>query len=636
MLGGGDGKGFSLPDPTNSCGVLIRTDCARGAVRISAGRPFDAGLSEQIIDHGLARTRGGFENAPADVGIENGCYTVRCRDPAALILWSATIHKPSATIDTSMFDLREYAIDVKTVFRNASPATLYQEALQYEKGATLSNTGSLIAYSGGKTGRSPKDKRIVQHPESENDVWWGPVNMGLHENVFCVNRERAIDYLNTRDRLYCVDGYAGWDPQYRLKVRVICARPYHALFMHNMLIRPTRHELTEFGEPDSLILNAGAFPANRYTTGMTSKTSVDLSLERREVVILGTQYAGEMKKAVFTLMNYLMPRQNVLPMHCSATAEPSTGKSSVLFGLSGTGKTTLSVDPERQLIGDDEHCWSDEGVFNIEGGCYAKAIYLTREAEPQIFDALRYGAVLENVVYDEADHHVDFADSSITENTRGSYPIEYISNARIPCIAKHPTDVIFLTCDAFGTLPPVSRLTPEQAEYHFISGYTAKVAGTEVGVTEPEATFSPCFGGPFLVWHPGKYAKLLSKKIVQHQAKVWLINTGWSGGPYGIGERIKLPYTRAILNAIHAGHLSDARTQREPYFGLTVVTECPGVPNEILIPRNTWSDPSAYDETANKLALLFRENFKSYADGVSADVLAAEPTGLDSQQQSIA
>ncbi|WP_372894378.1 phosphoenolpyruvate carboxykinase (ATP) [Stieleria sp.] len=524
-----------------------------------------------------------------------------------------------------MLDLSEYQIDVKNVFRNASPATLYEEALRYEKQATLADTGALIAYSGDKTGRSPKDKRIVEHPESSDDVWWGSVNIGLHENAFCVNRERAIDYLNTRERLYVLDAFAGWDPKYRIKVRVICARPYHALFMHNMLIRPTREELADFGEPDCVIINAGAFPANRYTTGMTSKTSVDLSLERREVVILGTQYAGEMKKAVFTLMNYLMPRSNVLPMHCSATSDTDTGQSSVLFGLSGTGKTTLSADPKRELIGDDEHCWTDDGVFNIEGGCYAKAIYLTRDAEPQIFDALRYGAVLENVVYDQADHHVDFANASITENTRGAYPIEYIPNAKIPCIAEHPTDVIFLTCDAFGVLPPVSKLTPEQAEYHFISGYTAKVAGTEVGVTEPEATFSPCFGGPFLVWHPGKYAELLSKRITQHKAGVWLINTGWSGGAYGEGSRMKLSYTRAILDAIHSGALKTAPTEKEPCFGLEVVTQVPDVPDEMLLPRNTWGDPAAYDATAARLAELFHKNFVTYADGVSAAVRAAGP-----------
>jgi len=527
--------------------------------------------------------------------------------------------------DLPMFDLKDYGIEVSDVLRNPSPATLYEEALRSDAGSTLSNTGALIAYSGDKTGRSPRDKRVVKHPESAGDVWWGPVNIDIDDSVFCVNHERAIDYLNTRRRLYCIDGFAGWDPDYRLKVRVICARPYHALFMHNMLIRPTREELAEFGSPDCVIFNAGAFPANRYTTGMTSKTSVDLSLERKEVVILGTQYAGEMKKAVFTLMNYLMPRQGVLPMHCSATAHPESGSSSILFGLSGTGKTTLSADPRRELVGDDEHCWTENGIFNIEGGCYAKAIFLTREAEPEIFDALRYGAVLENVVYDEADHHVDFANTTITENTRGAYPIEYISNARVPCVAGHPTDVIFLTCDAFGVLPPVSRLTPAQAEYHFISGYTAKVAGTEVGITEPQATFSPCFGGPFLVWHPGKYAELLARKIDRHKAGVWLVNTGWSGGAYGTGSRIKLPFTRAILDAIHSGELADAPVEREPFFGLDVVTACPGIPADILMPKQTWADPQAYDSAAAKLAALFRENFRTYEDGVRDEVLAAAP-----------
>ena len=525
-----------------------------------------------------------------------------------------------------MVDLSEYKIEVDTVHRNASPPVLYQEAFRYDRAASLSNLGALIAYSGDKTGRSPKDKRVVRHPDSEGEVWWGPVNIGLDESIFCVNRERAIDYLNTRSELYCVDAFAGWDPSYRLKVRVICARPYHALFMHNMLIRPTADELAEFGTPDCVILNAGAFPANRYTAGMTSKTSVDLSLERKEVVILGTEYAGEMKKAVFTLMNYLMPKRGVLSMHCSATVDPTTDASSVLFGLSGTGKTTLSADPRRELVGDDEHCWTENGIFNIEGGCYAKAIYLTREAEPEIFDALRFGAVLENVVYDEADHHVEFTDSSITENTRGAYPIEFIPNARIPCVAGHPTHVIFLTCDAFGVLPPVSRLTPAQAEFHFISGYTAKVAGTEVGVTDPEATFSPCFGGPFLVWHPSKYAELLSENIVRHDAKVWLVNTGWSGGPHGVGQRINLAHTRAILDAIHAGALSDAPTERDPFFGLDMVTACPDVPADMLVPRRTWSDPDEYDEAARKLAALFRKNFSAYADGVSEAVRAAGPS----------
>ncbi|MEZ5944125.1 MAG: phosphoenolpyruvate carboxykinase (ATP) [Planctomycetaceae bacterium] len=521
--------------------------------------------------------------------------------------------------------LESHNIFVKDVRRNLAPCSLYEEAIHYEPGTTISDTGALIAYSGEKTGRSPKDKRVVQHSDSQNDVWWGPVNFPLDETTFMINRERAIDYLNTRERLYVVDAFAGWDPEHRIKVRVICSRPYHALFMWNMLIRPTTEELREFGEPDLVIFNAGRFPANRYTSGMTSTTSVDLSLERKEVIILGTEYAGEMKKAVFTYMNYFMPKQRVLSMHCSATADKETGKSAVLFGLSGTGKTTLSADPNRHLIGDDEHCWTDTGVFNIEGGCYAKAVYLTRDAEPQIFDALRFGAVLENVVYDEGDHHVDFDNTSITENTRGAYPIEYIENARIPCIAGHPENVIFLTCDAFGVLPPVARLTPEQAEYHFISGYTAKVAGTEMGVTEPQATFSPCFGGPFLVWHPGKYASLLSDKLLSHNAKVWLINTGWTGGPYGVGQRMKLKYTRAMVNAIYSGELSDAPSEKDPVFGFDIITKCPTVPDEVMLPRKTWDNPAEYDKTAQKLATLFANNFKTYTDGVSEAVCAAGP-----------
>ncbi len=525
------------------------------------------------------------------------------------------------------FKLDRHGIEVDRILRNPSPATLYEEAIRLDKRAAISDRGALIAYSGDKTGRSPKDKRVVRHPESERDVWWGPVNIPLEETAFMVNRERAIDYLNTRQTIYCIDGFAGWDEKYRLKVRVICARPYHALFMHNMMIRPTREELADFDKPDTVIYNAGAFPANRYTSGMTSKTSVDLNLETREIVILGTEYAGEMKKGIFTLMNYLAPRDGVLSMHCSATADRQSGRTSVLFGLSGTGKTTLSADPKRMLIGDDEHCWSDEGIFNIEGGCYAKAIYLTRDAEPQIFEALRYGAVLENVVYDEASHNVEFADTSITENTRGAYPLEYVDNARIPAVGGHPSDVIFLTCDAFGVLPPVSKLTPDQAQYYFLSGYTAKVAGTEMGVTEPQATFSPCFGGPFLVFHPTKYASLLAEKLQKHKSCVWLVNTGWTGGAYGTGSRIKLAMTRAIIDAIHSGELANAPTAADLVFGFDVVTKCPGVPDEVLIPEKNWGDASAFEATRKKLADLFRTNFAKFSDQAGRAVAEAGPKG---------
>ncbi len=522
------------------------------------------------------------------------------------------------------FSLKTHGINVPTIIRNAAPAVLYELALRHEKGTAISATGALVALSGEKTGRSPKDKRVVDEASSNKNVWWGNVNIKLDEHTFEINRERAIDYLNTRDFLYCVDGYAGWDPKYRIKVRVICARAYHALFMYNMLIRPTAAQLADFGEPDYVIYNAGSFPANRYTTGMTSTTSIDLNFAAREVVLLGTQYAGEMKKGVFTIMHYLMPARGVLSMHCSAT-EGEGGDTSILFGLSGTGKTTLSADPKRKLIGDDEHAWSDDGIFNIEGGCYAKVINLTEQAEPDIYRALRFGSVLENVVYDEATRAVDYESTKITDNTRGSYPIEFIPNAKVPSVGVHPGNIIFLTCDAFGVLPPVSKLTAEQAMYHFISGYTAKVAGTEVGVKEPEATFSPCFSGPFLVWHPTKYAELLAAKMNAHKADAWLVNTGWSGGPYGVGARMKLGYTRALIDAIHSGELANIATVEDPIFGLQVPKSCPGVPEQILTPKNTWKDPAAYDEMARKLAFLFKENFTKYQEGASAAVRAAGP-----------
>ncbi len=524
----------------------------------------------------------------------------------------------------SAFDLEPHGIHVRNILRNVSPAKLYEEGLNHEKGTAISSTGALIAMSGSKTGRSPKDKRVVRHPNSETNIWWGSVNIGIEEHVFDINRERAVDYLNTRDRLFVIDGFAGWDERYRIKVRVICERAYHALFMHNMLIRPNVHQLETFGMPDYVIYNSGKFPANRHTTGMTSKTSIDISFERQEMVILGTEYAGEMKKGVFTIMNYLMPKKGVLSMHCSANEGPS-GDVSIFFGLSGTGKTTLSADPNRALIGDDEHAWSEHGIFNIEGGCYAKCINLSAAAEPEIHAAIRFGAVLENVRYDEEARAVDYTDSKITENTRASYPIEYIENAKIPCLGAQPKNVIMLTCDAFSVLPPVSRLTPGQAMYHFISGYTAKVAGTETGVTEPEPVFSACFGAPFLVWHPAKYAELLAGKMRQHQTKVWLVNTGWSGGPYGTGKRMSIAHTRGIIDAIHSGALDTVEFEPDPTFGVAVPKSCPGVPTEVLLPRKTWKDPEKYDEMARKLAGLFRKNFEQFAGQTSEEVQAAGP-----------
>lgn len=517
-----------------------------------------------------------------------------------------------------------YNLKPQNLYRNASPAKLYKLAILTEDDTELSDKGALIAYSGDKTGRSPKDKRVVKSPESEDSIWWGEVNIPMNAAQFEINKERALDYLGIQDTLYVLDAFAGWDPKHRLKVRVICSRPYHALFMHNMLIRPTDQELAEFGEPDFTILNAGKFPANGHTEGMSSKTSIDLNIEAREMVILGTEYAGEMKKGVFTMMNYLMPKAGNLSMHCGATAAKDSEDSMVLFGLSGTGKTTLSADPNRRLIGDDEHVWTDDGIFNIEGGCYAKAIDLTEESEPEIFHALHFGAVLENVTIDDH-NHVNFADTSITQNTRGAYPIEFISNAKIPCVAGQPTDVVFLTCDAFGVLPPVAKLTPEQAAYHFISGYTAKVAGTEEGVLEPSATFSACFGAPFMVWHPGKYAGLLSARIAQNNVNVWLVNTGWIGGKYGVGSRIKLKYSRAIISAIAEGKLKDAKSFVDPYFGFDTVLECPGVPSEVLDPSTSWPDPEEYEKTASHLAGLFIKNFKKFESGVAPEILKAGP-----------
>ena len=520
-------------------------------------------------------------------------------------------------------DLSQYGITVQNVLRNAQPSVLYEQALARGEGEIVSS-GALAALSGEKTGRSPKDKRIVEAAPSSEDVWWGSVNIKLKEKTFEINKRRAIDFLNTRDQIYVVDGFAGWDPKHQKKIRIICLNAYHALFMHNMLIRPTAEQLESFGDPDYVIFNGGLFPANPLTNEMSSSTSVGLRFEKGEFVILGTQYAGEMKKGVFTIMNYLLPKAGVMSMHCSAN-EGKDGDVSLFFGLSGTGKTTLSADPARALIGDDEHGWSDDGVFNIEGGCYAKCINLSKESEPEIWDAIRYGSVVENVVYDRDTRVIDYTNQSITENTRCSYPVEYIPNAKIPCVGGHPKNVIFLTCDAFGVLPPVSKLTPEQAMYHFISGYTAKVAGTEMGVTEPEATFSACFGAAFMVWHPTKYAELLADQIAKNGSQAWLVNTGWSGGAYGTGARMSLKHTRAILDAIHDGSLQGAPTVTDEIFGLVVPTKCANVPDDLLIAKNTWADKAGYDEKAKHLASLFNKNFENFADRASDAIKNAGP-----------
>ncbi|KAL7101589.1 hypothetical protein ACP275_08G063400 [Erythranthe tilingii] len=502
------------------------------------------------------------------------------------------------------------------ILYNLSPAELYEQAIKYEKGSFITSSGALATLSGAKTGRSPKDKRVVRDETTEHELWGSP-NIEMDEHAFMVNRERAVDYLNSLDKVFVNDQFLNWDPENRIKVRIVSARAYHSLFMHNMCIRPTPEELEDFGTPDFTIYNAGQFPCNRYTHYMTSSTSVDLNLSRREMVILGTQYAGEMKKGLFGVMHYLMPKRQILSLH-SGSNMGKDGDVALFFGLSGTGKTTLSTDHNRYLIGDDEHCWSDKGVSNIEGGCYAKCIDLSREKEPDIWNAIKFGTVLENVVFEEHTREVDYSDKSVTENTRAAYPIEYIPNAKIPCVGPHPKNVILLACDAFGVLPPVSKLNLAQTMYHFISGYTALVAGTEEGIKEPQATFSACFGAAFIMLHPTKYAAMLAEKMQKHGATGWLVNTGWSGGRYGSGSRIKLAYTRKIIDAIHSGSLLNADYKKTEVFGLEIPTE--------------WPDKKAYNETLVKLAGLFKNNFEGFVshkigkdDKLTDEILAAGP-----------
>ncbi|DAA73407.1 TPA_exp: Uncharacterized protein A8136_4816 [Trichophyton benhamiae CBS 112371] len=556
---------------------------------------------------------------------------ILCQDPStsARAITDRPLARPShphTEIEEELHETAHIDYDRVAIIANPSVASLYEDALVYETGTAITCSGALTAYSGAKTGRSPLDKRIVKEDSSSKDVWWGPVNKAMSPEVWRINRERAVDYLNTRNRIYVVDGFAGWDPRYRINVRVVCARAYHALFMRNMLIRPSRAELEHF-HPDYVIYNAGSFPANRWTEGMTSATSVAINFAEKEMVILGTEYAGEMKKGVFTVLFYEMPvKHNVLTLHSSAN-QGKDGDVTVFFGLSGTGKTTLSADPKRALIGDDEHCWTDTGVFNIEGGCYAKCIGLSAEKEPDIFNAIRFGSVLENVVFNPETRTVDYDDSTLTENTRCAYPIEYIENAKIPCISDgHPKNIILLTCDARGVLPPISKLTPEQTMFHFISGYTSKMAGTEDGVTEPQATFSSCFAQPFLALHPMRYARMLADKIREHSANAWLLNTGWVGaGATTGGKRCPLKYTRAILDAIHSGDLAKADYEVYDTFNLHIPTSCPGVPSELLNPKTSWTGSADFKQEVTKLGVLFNDNFKKYADEATPEVIAAGP-----------
>ncbi|MFL5487879.1 MAG: phosphoenolpyruvate carboxykinase (ATP) [Gemmatimonadaceae bacterium] len=501
---------------------------------------------------------------------------------------------------------------------------LLQAAARRNEGE-FADMGPFVAVTTPHTGRSPNDKFVVEEPTSAKDVDWGKVNQPMSVDAYKRLHADVRKYLSDAPELFVQDLYCGADPSYRLSVRYMSPNAWHMAFVRNMFIRPELSDLPTF-DPNFTVLHAPEFEAEPARHGTRSNTFIVLNLAERTILIGGTRYAGELKKAMFTVMNYLLPKQGVLSMHCSANVGES-GDTALFFGLSGTGKTTLSADPNRGLIGDDEHGWSKDGIFNFEGGCYAKVINLSPESEPDIYQTTQmFGTVLENVVLDPATKKVRFSDQSITENTRASYPLHYIRNHVKGGRGGHPKNVVFLTADAFGVLPPIARLTPQQAMYYFLSGYTAKVAGTERGVKEPQPTFSACFGAAFLVWHAAKYAKMLGELLRQHQSNVWLINTGWSGGPYGTGKRIKLEYTRAIVNAALAGRLDKVKTQTDSMFGLAVPIEIDGVPSSVLNARGTWSDPAAYDLQAKRLAGMFRENFEKFGT-VEAATKNAGPKG---------
>jgi len=490
----------------------------------------------------------------------------------------------------------------------------------------LADMGPFCAVTSPHTGRSPNDKFVVKEPASEGDVDWGKVNQPYSDEKFETLLADVRAYLNSQDELFVQDLYCGADPKYRLSVRYVSPNAWHMAFVRNMFIRPEATELPTF-DPNFTVLHAPEFEADPKKHGTRTTTFIVLNLAKRMILIGGTRYAGELKKSMFTVMNYYMPKQGVLSMHCSANVGEG-GDSALFFGLSGTGKTTISADPHRSLIGDDEHGWSSEGVFNYEGGCYAKVINLSAEGEPDIYRTTQmFGTILENVVLDDNTRKVKFEDQSITENTRASYPLHYIPNFVKSGRAGHPKNVVFLTADAFGVLPPIAKLTRDQAMYYFLSGYTAKVAGTERGVKEPQATFSSCFGAVFLVWHPTKYAEMLGTLIDEHGSDVWLVNTGWTGGAFGVGKRMKLSHTRAMVHSLLRGDLHSAALDKDPIFGLEVPKHIAGVPDDVLNPRNTWSDKNAYDEQAKKLAGMFRENFSKFEKHVSDAVRAAGPRG---------
>ena len=511
----------------------------------------------------------------------------------------------------------------ENIHYQASPEELAEQVLQRGEG-NLNDTGALVIRTGEFTGRSPKDKFIVQDELTRDTIHWNDFNLPIEQKYFDIVFKKITDHLNKATDIWVRDCYACSDPRYRVNVRVITGKPAENLFAYNMFLRPNEEELENF-QPQWQVLVASDLKLDPSECGTRQHNAAIISFRHKMILIAGTGYTGEIKKGIFTILNYLLPlEKNVLSMHCSANKDQA-GNTALFFGLSGTGKTTLSADPNRVLIGDDEHGWTNDGIFNFEGGCYAKCIQLTEEKEPEIFRAIRPGALVENVTFIEDSNNINFEDGSLTENTRVSYPLHFISNACPQAMGNTPEHIFFLTCDAYGVLPPVSRLSPEQAMYQFISGYTARVAGTEAGITEPKATFSACFGAPFLPLHPGKYADMLGTKLKEKEAQVWLINTGWTGGPYGTGSRIKLSYTRAMISAALEGKLSNVAFKNLPIFNLQIPTNCPGVPTEVLDPGNTWDNKEAYTKQAMELAGLFIKNFQKYAAGVSEEIKAAAP-----------
>ncbi len=510
----------------------------------------------------------------------------------------------------------------KRVYYQLSPEELTAQAVQRGEGV-LNNTGALIIKTGEFTGRCPKDKFTVKDEVTENAVDWNEFNIPIEAKYFDRMYDKLLIHLGENE-IFVRDCYACAEPKYRLKIRVINEMPAHNLFAYNMFLRPTEEELDNF-TPEWHIIQAPNFKANPVTDGTRQHNFAMISFTKKMILIGGTGYTGEIKKGIFSILNFILPHQkNVLSMHCSANMG-NEGDTAIFFGLSGTGKTTLSADPNRKLIGDDEHGWTAESVFNFEGGCYAKTIDLSKEKEPEIFNAIRAGALVENVGFIEGTNKIDFASKKITENTRVSYPLTFISNSLEPSVGKNPKNIFFLTADSYGILPPISKLTAGQTMYQFISGYTAKLAGTEAGVKEPKSTFSACFGAPFLPLHPGQYAEMLGKKMKAHNVNVWMINTGWSGGQYGVGQRMKLSYTRAMITAALEGKLDHVQFEAHPVFGMLMPKECPGTPSEILNPRNTWADKNNYDVKAKELAQQFIKNFDKYASGVTAEILAAAP-----------